>query len=72
MKQHDINIAYRLTDLHFSATGADRQRVRLAAQLFSEQVSTALKTCFPDDQQALAMADFLLQMDMSFDVSCTL
>ena len=62
-----IVITCFVPDLHFACGGADRQRVRLATQLFSEQVNLALKTCFPHDKKALALADFILKLDQGFD-----
>lgn len=41
----EINLAYKINQSHLDVTGAQRQNVRLAAQIFSERLSKAIDFC---------------------------
>jgi len=41
----EINLAYKINQLHLDVTGAQRQNVRLAAQIFSERLSKEIEFC---------------------------
>lgn len=41
----EINLAYKINQSHLDVTGAQRQNVRLAAQVFSDRLSKAIEFC---------------------------
>ena len=46
----EVTIAFKLTDRHVLCQQAERQKVRLAAQLFSKSTANAVRTLFPNDE----------------------
>lgn len=44
-KNSDFKLAYKITEKHLNVMGTQRQNVKLAAQLFSNTMSTAIKYC---------------------------
>lgn len=44
-KDSDFKLAYKVTEKHLNVMGIMRQNVKLAAQLFSNTMSTAIKYC---------------------------
>ena len=61
----ELKIAHKLTPLHLSVAGMERQKVRLAAQLFSRTTASAIRYVYPDQQE---MADFVELVNDTFDV----
>ena len=43
--EHDLKIAHGLTESHLNVEGTDRQKVKLATQLFSHKNAQAVKLC---------------------------
>jgi len=41
----EINLAYKINQSHLDVTGAQRQNVRLAAQVFSDRLSKGIEFC---------------------------
>ena len=61
----ELKIAHKLTPLHLTVTGMERQKVRLAAQLFSRTTASAIRYVCPEKKE---MADFIELVNDSFDV----
>ncbi len=59
--------SYKLSRKHLLVKGADRQRVHLATELFSESVGIDLEQQFPEDPEALALAKVVKMVDNWFD-----
>ncbi len=64
----EYKTSYKLKRAHLHAKGADRQRVHLASELFSQSVAIDLEQQFPRDVEALALAEFIRKTDNWFDV----
>ena len=64
----EVTIAFKLTDRHVYCQQADRQKVRLAAQLFSKSTANALRTLFPGDETKTELANFVEDVDNFFDI----
>ena len=62
LDQSEISIAPRLSWSHIHVNGQDRQRVRLAAQIWSESVALAFRHLFPGDQKMQKVSDIILAM----------
>ena len=63
-----MTIAFKLTDRHVYCQQAERQKVRLAAQLFSKSTANALRTLFPNDETKQELAQFVEDIDNFFDI----
>ncbi|KAF0309274.1 Transposable element P transposase [Amphibalanus amphitrite] len=61
----ELRVAHKLTNLHVQGTGQVSQRVRLATQLFSHTVGTAIKELLPRRQP---QAEAVLTANAWFDV----
>jgi len=61
----ELKIAHKLTPLHVNVSGMERQKVRLAAQLFSGTTAAAIRSKWPDKQE---MANFFQLVNDAFDV----
>jgi len=61
----DLKCCFKLTLGHLTVFGVERQRVRLAAQLFSSTVANSLKEFYPKLEE---LANFIQKIDNFFDV----
>src|SRR6218665_2540380 len=61
----ELKIVHKLTPLHLNAVGMERQKVRIAAQLFSRTTAAAIRYLFPDKME---MANFFELVNDAFDV----
>lgn len=59
---------FKVSLKHIHVTGAERQDVRLAAQLFSHSVAEYLKKHFPNDQQVQKLSKFIELVNKWFDI----
>uniref|UniRef100_Q7M4J7 P element homolog (Lu-P2 element) n=1 Tax=Lucilia cuprina TaxID=7375 RepID=Q7M4J7_LUCCU len=67
----DVSITFKLNDDHLTVKGAERQKVKLAAQLFSNTTANAIRRCFSlglDVYQATETADFIQLVNDWFDI----
>ncbi len=64
LDQHEISIAPKLSWSHIHVNGQDRQRVRLAAQLWSESVALAFRHLFPGDDKMQKVSEIVMIMGM--------
>jgi hypothetical protein len=64
----EVTIAFKLTDRHVHCQQAERQKVRLAAQLFSRSTANALRSLFPEDEKKMELAQFVEDIDNFFDI----
>lgn len=66
----EINACFKLTPLHLTCERAQRQNVKLAAQLFSNTTATALKHYLPGEDKKLSEAtgDFFQLINNWFDI----
>jgi hypothetical protein len=64
----EVTIAFKLTERHIYCQQAERQKVRLAAQLFSKSTANALRTLFPNDETKKELAQFVEDVDNFFDI----
>ncbi|KAG4073211.1 hypothetical protein HA402_013476 [Bradysia odoriphaga] len=55
----EISPAFKLSDLHFDCKDTERMNVALAAELFSHTTATCLRRYFPNDVEAIKLANFL-------------
>lgn len=71
-KDCDLNIAYKITDRHMNVKGAERQKVKLATQLFSHTNSCALKRLgnmnLIESQNWEELSDFIKLVNDWFDI----
>lgn len=70
MIRTEINSCYKLRQLHLKCEKAQRQNVRLAAQLFSNTIATALKQYLPGEDQSCArnVGEFFQLVNTWFDI----
>ena len=61
----ELKIVHKLTPLHLNAVGMERQKVRIAAQLFSRTTAAAIRYLFPDKME---MAYFFQLVNDAFDI----
>ncbi|KAF0291149.1 Transposable element P transposase [Amphibalanus amphitrite] len=61
----EFKMCFKLTDKHITAKHADRQNVRLAAQLLSNSTAAAIRELFEDEEAA---AEVCATIDAGFDV----
>lgn len=61
----ETQLLHKLTPLHFTCSGSERQRVFLATQLFSHSVASALRCVFPEKT---VQADFIQLINDWFDI----
>ncbi len=64
----EISPAFKLSELHFDCKGTERMNVPLAAELFSHTTATCLRRYFPNDVEAIKLADFIEMVNYWFDV----
>lgn len=66
----EINSCYKLTPLHLNCERAQRQNVKLAAQLFSNTIATALTHYLPgeDKEASIATGNFFQLVNNWFDI----
>lgn len=64
----EISPIYKLTMHHITLTGADKQNVRFASQLFSHSVAQYLETHFPTEQHTQKLSKFIELVNRWFDV----
>lgn len=66
----EINACYKITPLHLNCERAQRQNVKLAAQLFSNTTATALKHYLPgeDKEASAAIGNFFQLVNNWFDI----
>ena len=60
---------FKLTTSHIDMTPQERQNVRRAAELLSRTTAVALRTYFPDDDNAKILANFIEKVDVWFSIS---
>jgi hypothetical protein len=65
MDRRELRCTFKLTDRHLNAKGKQKQRVFLAAQLFSRTTATAWRKAFPNQT---AQADFIELVNDWIDV----
>lgn len=66
----EVNACFKLTPLHLNCERAQRQNVKLAAQLFSNTTATALKHYLPgeDKKASTATGNFFQLVNSWFDI----
>jgi hypothetical protein len=63
----EVRMAPKLTIDLINVKNQDRMKVYKAARLLSSSTAQAIQLHFPDDEEMLEMADFILQVDRWFD-----
>ncbi len=61
----ELRLCHKLKPIHFLCKGSQRQRVILAAQLFSHSVASALRLLFPQKEE---LANFIDLVNSCFDI----
>lgn len=66
----EVSSMFKLSELHVKCSKTKRQNVRLAAELFSRSVGTALKQYLPGDDKELArlVGEFITLVNRWFDL----
>ena len=64
----EISNGMKLTDMHFNVKGQDRQIVKLARELISEEVSALLLTKFPHDSAKETLANLISVASKTYDI----
>ncbi len=62
LDQSELSIAPKLSWSHIHVNGQDRQRVRLAAQLWSESVALAFRHLFPGNPKMQRVSNIVMTM----------
>ncbi len=65
LDKSEVSIAPRLSWSHVHVNGQDRQRVRLAAQLWSESVALAFRHMFPGDAKMQRVSKIIMAIGKS-------
>ncbi len=61
----DLKLCHKLTNTHLTVSGTERQKVRLATELFSDSVANAILEYFPENSE---LSTFISTIDKFFDV----
>ena len=64
----EITCGYKITDLHLDCAGTDRQVVKLATDLVSEETAAMFRRFFETDAPKCTLANFLEVAHLSFKV----
>ena len=64
----ELKIVHILTPMHLNAVGMERQKVPIAAQLFSRTTAAAIRYLFPDKME---MVQFFELVNDAFDIPNT-
>uniref|UniRef100_A0A182I0K0 Uncharacterized protein n=1 Tax=Anopheles arabiensis TaxID=7173 RepID=A0A182I0K0_ANOAR len=67
--ESEMTPLFKLTTSHIDMTPQERQNVRIAAELLSRTTAVALRTYFPDDDDAKILANFIDKVDVWFSIS---
>jgi len=67
--ESEMTPLFKLTTSHIDMTPQERQNVRRAAELLSRTTAVALRTYFPDDDNAKILANFIEKVDVWFSIS---
>lgn len=65
----EISPIFKVSMHHITVTGAERQNVRVASQLFSHSVAQYLSRHYPEDQQTQKLSKFIDLVNKWFDIS---
>lgn len=72
LDSHELKVCHKLTEKHVLCEGAERQNVRLAAQLFSHAVSKALEVYKPGNDESIGhLSQFINTVNDWFDLMNT-